>query len=119
MKSGAFSSIGAGITAPRPTFNIEPSHDHIAFEVTTRELEMTEGGIVLPDSKEISARCTVTAVGPGPLLSNGTRGTMSCKPGDEILFKGTATSFVLGGKKFTMIQDSQVVCIVREGRVVS
>lgn len=117
MNSGALSTIGQGehVALLMP----KPANDHILLRITATELETTKGGIVVPANKEVSARCEVLDVGPGTLLPSGQRVGVCCKPGDQILFKGTSIGFVLDGVTYHMIQDNQVFAIVRESRVVS
>ncbi|MCA9201342.1 MAG: co-chaperone GroES, partial [Planctomycetales bacterium] len=61
---------------------IRPLDDRVVVKPQEAE-ETTAGGIVLPDSaKEKPQRGTVVAVGPGRLLDNGNRGTLSVAVGD-------------------------------------
>lgn len=50
-------------------------------------VEMSPGGIVLPDrAKQDQQYGIVIAVGPGKLLADGSRAEMSVKQGDRVLF---------------------------------
>ena len=65
---------------------IRPLDDRVVIEPTEAE-EKTSGGIVLPDSaKEKPQRGTVIAAGPGKLLDNGDRATLSVVIGDEVIY---------------------------------
>ena len=65
---------------------IRPLDDRVVVEPVAAE-EKTAGGIVLPDSaKEKPQRGKVVAVGPGKLLDNGQRATLSVVVGDEVIY---------------------------------
>ena len=65
---------------------IRPLDDRVVIEPIEAE-EKTSGGIVLPDSaKEKPQRGTVIAAGPGKLLDNGDRATLSVVIGDEVIY---------------------------------
>ena len=65
---------------------IRPLDDRVVVKPEEAE-ETTAGGIVLPDSaKEKPQRGTVVAVGPGKLLDNGNRGTLSVAVGDIVIY---------------------------------
>ena len=65
---------------------IRPLDDRVVVKPEEAE-ETTAGGIVLPDSaKEEPQRGTVVAVGPGKLLDNGSRGTLSVAVGDIVIY---------------------------------
>ena len=66
--------------------SIRPLDDRVVVKPEEAE-ETTAGGIVLPDSaKEKPQRGTVVAVGPGKLLDNGNRGTLSVDVGDVVIY---------------------------------
>ena len=65
---------------------IRPLDDRVVVKPEEAE-ETTAGGIVLPDSaKEKPQRGKVVAVGPGKLLDNGNRGTLSVAVGDVVIY---------------------------------
>ena len=65
---------------------IRPLDDRVVIEPIEAE-EKTSGGIVLPDSaKEKPQRGTIIAAGPGKLLDNGDRATLSVVIGDEVIY---------------------------------
>lgn len=65
---------------------IRPLDDRVVVKPEEAE-ETTAGGIVLPDSaQEKPQRGTVVAVGPGKLLDNGNRGTLSVAVGDVVIY---------------------------------
>ncbi len=93
--------------------NIKPLDDRIVVEQDEAE-DKTAGGIVLPDTaKEKPHRGKVLAAGPGKLLKNGNRGTMSVKVGDEIYYGKYAGSDVeVDGKKYVILKESDVLAIL-------
>jgi len=91
-----------------------PVNDHIIIKPAAAE-EITKSGIVLPDTSknEKPEKGEVIAVGPGRLLDNGTRATMSVKVGDTIVFKKYAPDEVtLDNQEFLVIADSDVIAVV-------
>jgi chaperonin GroES len=76
--------------------------------------EVTAGGIVLPDNaKEKPQRGTVVAVGPGKLLDNGTRGTLSVAVGDEVIFgKYGGTEIEIDGEEVKILRESDILAKV-------
>jgi chaperonin GroES len=92
---------------------IRPLDDRVVVEPCEAE-EMTAGGIVLPDNaKEKPQRGTVLAVGPGKLLDNGQRGTLSVSVGDEVIFgKYGGTEIEVDGEKFKILRESDILAKV-------
>ena len=74
------------------------------------------GVIVLPDSaKEIPARGTVLAVGPGRMNADGTRSGVGLKPGQTVLFAKYAGDDVEhDGETYTMLREPDVMAIIDE-----
>ncbi|HMP80817.1 MAG TPA: co-chaperone GroES [Pirellulaceae bacterium] len=92
---------------------IRPLDDRVVVEPCEAE-EMTAGGIVLPDNaKEKPQRGTVLAVGPGKLLDNGQRGTLSVSVGDEVIFgKYGGTEIEVDGDEFKILRESDILAKV-------
>ncbi|MCL4192823.1 MAG: co-chaperone GroES [Thermoguttaceae bacterium] len=93
--------------------NLKPLDDRIVVEPVEAE-EMTAGGIVLPDTaKEKPQRGTVLAVGPGKLLDNGERGTLSVAIGDEVIYgKYAGTDIEIDGRDVKILRESDVLAKV-------
>jgi chaperonin GroES len=90
--------------------NIRPLDDRVVIQPTEAELT-TAGGIVLPDSaKEKPQRGKVVAVGPGKLLDNGVRATLSIAVGDEVIF-GTygGSEIEVDGVDYKILRESDVL----------
>ena len=92
---------------------IRPLDDRVVVEPMAAE-EVTAGGIVLPDNaKEKPQRGTVIAVGPGKLLDNGGRGSLSVAVGDEVIFgKYGGTEIEIDGEEVKILRESDILAKV-------
>jgi chaperonin GroES len=95
------------------TINLKPLDDRVVVEPMEAE-ERTPGGIVLPDTaKEKPQRGKVLAVGPGKLLENGQRSTMSVAVGDEVIFgKYAGTDIEIDGREIKILRESDILAKV-------
>jgi chaperonin GroES len=90
----------------------------LADRIVVRPLEATEttkAGIIIPDTveKEKSEKGEVVAVGPGKMLENGQRSTMSVKVGDKVMFKKYSPDEIkLDGKTVLILEESDVLAII-------
>ncbi len=93
--------------------NLKPLDDRVVVEPLEAE-ETTAGGIVLPDTaKEKPQRGTVLAVGPGKLLDNGERSTLSVAVGDEVIFgKYAGTDIEIDGREIKILRESDILAKV-------
>jgi chaperonin GroES len=92
---------------------LRPLEDRVVVEPLEAE-EVTAGGIVLPDvAKEKPQRGRVLAVGPGKLLDNGRRGTLSVSVGDEVIFaKWGGTEIEVEGDEIKILRESDILAKV-------
>ncbi len=92
---------------------LRPLDDRVVVEPMEAE-ERTAGGIVLPDTaKEKPQRGTIVSVGPGKLLDNGSRGTLSVAVGDVVIYgKYTGTDIEVAGKDVKIIRESDILAKV-------
>lgn len=92
------------------SLNLRPLDDRVVVQPLEAE-GVTAGGIVLPDSaKEKPQRGKVVAVGPGKLLDNGTRGTLSVANGDEVIFGRYGGSEVeVDGVEYKILRESDIL----------
>lgn len=92
---------------------LRPLNDRVVLEVVKEE-EKTVGGIVLASAaKEKPQTAKVIAVGPGPLLENGGRGSMTVKAGDTVMFEKYAGSEVkYEGNEYLIISEKEIIAIV-------
>ena len=92
---------------------LRPLDNRVVVEQMEAE-EKTSGGIFLPDTaKEKPQMGKVIAVGPGSLLDDGQRGTMSVKKGDEVIYgKYMGNDVEVEGKKYVILRESDLLGIV-------
>ena len=92
---------------------IRPLDDRVVVEPVAAE-EKTAGGIVLPDSaKEKPQRGKVVAVGPGKLLDNGQRATLSVVVGDEVIYgKYGGSEVEVNGEEYKILRESDILAKV-------
>lgn len=92
------------------SIKLRPLEDRVVVEPSEAE-ETTAGGIVLPDTaKEKPQRGKVVSVGPGRLLDNGQRGSLSVTVGDTVIFgKYTGTDVEVNGKDMKILRESDVL----------
>lgn len=92
---------------------IRPLDDRVVIEPLEAE-ERTSGGIVLPDSaKEKPQRGTVIAAGPGKLLDNGDRATLSVVIGDEVIYgKYGGSDVELNGADVKILREADILAKV-------
>ena len=96
----------ATATKNKSKVSLQPLGDKVVVERDESE-DVTAGGIVLPDSaKDKPSRGTIVAVGTGKLLDDGSRGEMSVKKGDRVLFTSYAPE--------TITADDQEYLLRRE-----
>ncbi|MCA9192583.1 MAG: co-chaperone GroES [Planctomycetales bacterium] len=93
--------------------SIRPLDDRVVVKPVEAE-EKTAGGIVLPDSaKEKPQRGTVVAVGPGRLLDNGTRGSLSVAVGDVVIYgKYGGSDIEVEGEEVKILRESDILAKV-------
>lgn len=92
---------------------LRPLDDRVVVKPQDAE-ETTAGGIVLPDSaKEKPQRGEVIAVGPGKLLDNGNRGTLSVAVGDIVIYgKYGGSDIEVDGQEVKILRESDILAKV-------
>ena len=92
---------------------IRPLDDRVVVQPVDAE-STTAGGIVLPDSaREKPQRGTVLAVGPGKLLDNGNRGTLSVGVGDVVIYgKYGGSEVEVDGEEVKILRESDILAKV-------
>eukprot|EP00825_Cyclidium_porcatum_P015718 TRINITY_DN19004_c0_g1_i1.p2 TRINITY_DN19004_c0_g1~~TRINITY_DN19004_c0_g1_i1.p2 ORF type:complete len:100 (-),score=13.40 TRINITY_DN19004_c0_g1_i1:216-515(-) len=95
------------------TVNVNPLYDRVMVERVEQE-KKTPAGIIIPDNaQEKPTRGRVLAVGKGQVDKNGTRVPMEVKVGDIVLFaKWGGTEFLVDGKEYLIIKESDVLAII-------
>ncbi len=92
---------------------LRPLDDRVVVKPVEAE-ERTAGGIVLPDTaKEKPQRGKVVYVGPGKLLDNGQRGSLSVAIGDEVIYgKYSGTDVELEGDDVKILRETDILAKV-------
>ena len=92
---------------------IRPLSDRVLVK-RLEEVEMTKGGIIIPDSaKEKPAEGEVVAVGPGKLDDKGKRVPVELKKGDRVLFsKYGGTDVKLDGEDYLIMREDDILGVV-------
>lgn len=95
---------------------LKPLNEHVIVKPITED-ETTKAGIVLPETvdKERPERGEVVEVGPGKLLDNGERASMSVKRGDKVVFKKYSPDEIkVGEEEYLVLKEDDVLAVVEE-----
>ena len=89
---------------------LRPIDDRVVIEPMESE-EITEGGIVLPDTaQEKPAQGKIMAVGPGRLLDNGDRLPPSVKVGDIVIYgKYSGNDVKVEGTEYKVMRENEIL----------
>ena len=92
---------------------VKPLNDRVLVK-RTEEVQVTKGGIVIPDTaKEKPIEGVIVAVGPGKMSEQGQRMTLQVKEGDRVLFgKYAGTEIKVEGEEFLMMREEDVLAII-------
>jgi len=93
--------------------NFRPLSDKVLVKPSDAEAQ-TKGGIIIPDSaKQKPQEGEVIAVGPGRVLDDGTRSTLTVVVGDKVIYsKYGGTELKLDGQEFVILDEDQIYAIV-------
>ncbi len=91
---------------------LKPLGDKVVVKFTAAE-ETSKGGIILASSaQEKPQTAEVVAVGPGGIV-DGKETVMQVKIGDKvILSKYAGTEVKLGSEEYTVVKQSDILCVV-------
>ena len=91
---------------------LKPLGDKVVVKFTQAE-ETSKGGIILASSaQEKPQTAEVVAVGPGGVV-DGKETVMQVKIGDKvILSKYAGTEVKLGSEEYTVVKQSDILCVV-------
>ena len=92
---------------------VKPLNDRVLVQ-RTEELQVTKGGIVIPDTaKEKPIEGKIMAVGPGKMSDQGQRLTLQVKEGDRVLFgKYAGTEIKVEGEDYLMMREEDILAIL-------
>lgn len=107
--------LNAALEARMADRKLEPVGDRVAVEPVGPEEETTESGLYIPDTaKEEPARGVVIAVGPGPMLEDGSRGEMQLEVGDEVVYTKYAPAEIeVNERPVMLMRESNVLTVLR------
>lgn len=92
---------------------LKPLSDYVVVKALSEEV--TKSGIVIPDTvdKERPEKGEVLAVGEGKLLENGSRGPVSVKVGDKVMFKKYSPDEIkVDGEEYLIIRESDIIAVL-------
>jgi len=94
---------------------VQPLNDRVLVK-RTEELQVTKGGIYIPDSaKEKPIEGKIVAVGPGKMSDSGTRMSLQVKEGDRVLFgKYAGTDIKIEGEDYLMMREEDILAVIEE-----
>lgn len=92
---------------------VKPLEDRVLVKPIEKEAR-TESGLYLPESsKERPIQGEVVAVGPGKLLDNGKRATLSVGIGDRVVYGKYAGSEVeIKGDKHLILRETELLGVI-------
>jgi len=94
--------------------NLKPLGNRVILKPLKQE-EKTASGIILPDTveKEKSEKGEVIAVGPGKVLDNGERLSMSVEVGNKVLFKKYSEENVkIDNEEYLVVDENDILAII-------
>ena len=94
--------------------NLKPLHDNVVVKAVAMD-ETTKSGIVIPETidKEKPEKGEIIAIGPGKILENGQRASMSVKVGDKVMFKKYSPDEIkIEGEEYLVIGESDIIAVL-------
>jgi chaperonin GroES len=95
---------------------LRPLGNRVIVKPASKE-EKTLSGIILPDTmgKERPEQGDVIEVGPGLLLENGTRQSMSVKVGDRVIFKKySPDEFKIESEEYLVLAETDIIAVLEK-----
>ncbi|MEZ6235049.1 MAG: co-chaperone GroES [Phycisphaerales bacterium] len=92
---------------------VKPLEDRVLVKPIEAETR-TASGLYLPETaKEKPMQGKVVAAGPGKLLDNGKRATLSIKTGDTVVFgKYAGTEVEIKGDKHLIMRETELLGVI-------
>lgn len=92
--------------------NFRPLSDKVLVKPSEAESQ-TSGGIFIPDSaKQKPQEGEVIAVGPGRVLDDGSRSTLTVSVGDKVIYsKYGGTELKLEGQEYMILDEDQIYAV--------
>ena len=92
--------------------NFRPLSDKVLVKPSEAESQ-TSGGIFIPNSaKQKPQEGEVIAVGPGRILDDGSRSTLTVSTGDKVIYsKYGGTELKLDGQEYMILDEDQIYAV--------
>jgi chaperonin GroES len=92
--------------------NFRPLSDKVLVKPSEAESQ-TSSGIFIPDSaKQKPQEGEVIQVGPGRVLDDGTRSTLTVAVGDKVIYsKYGGTELKLDGQEYVILDEDQIYAV--------
>ena len=92
--------------------NFRPLSDKVLVKPSEAESQ-TSGGIFIPDSaKQKPQEGEVIAVGPGRVLDDGSRSTLTVTVGNKVIYsKYGGTELKLEGQEYMILDEDQIYAV--------
>ena len=92
--------------------NFRPLSDKVLVKPSEAETQ-TSGGIYIPDSaKQKPTEGEVVATGPGRVLDDGTRSTLTVSVGDKVIYsKYGGTELKLESQDYMILDENQIYAV--------
>jgi chaperonin GroES len=90
--------------------NYKPLSDHVLIK-SINAPEVSKSGIILPDAEK-PEKGEIVAVGPGKLLENGQRASLTVKVGDKVIFKKYSPDELPGEKELLIVREEDILAVV-------
>ena len=92
--------------------NFRPLSDKVLVKPSAAE-DKSSGGIYIPDAaKQKPIDGEVVAIGPGRVLDDGSRSTLTVKVGDRVIYsKYGGTEVKLSGDEYVILDEDQIYAV--------
>jgi chaperonin GroES len=92
--------------------NFRPLSDKVLIKPSLAD-EKSTGGIYIPDSaKQKPIEGEVIAVGPGRVLDDGSRSSLTVRVGDKVIYsKYGGTELKLEGAEYVILDEDQIYAV--------
>ena len=92
---------------------VKPLEDRVLVKPIEKD-NVTDSGLYLPESsKEKPIQGKVVSTGPGKLLDNGNRASLSVKKGDTVVYgKYAGTEVEIKGNKHLILRETELLGVI-------
>lgn len=117
QKKNGKEDLNVKVQEKRPVDILKPLADRVVLKPLEKGGEKSYGNIVLPDmGKERPELAVVVAVGPGRVSEFGAKIVTHVEPGQTVMVpKIGPLKFELSGQSYLVVQDKEILGIVKRG----